>query len=558
MNENRYSCDVLVIGGGFAAFFAAIKARETGAEVIMVDKGYAGRSGQTPHAECFLVCNPAWGHDIQACIREINHIGEYVANQFWLRRVLEESYARFQDLLAYGCTFMKYENGDYMDEARPVFKGQYKTIPFGMPMGRHVELLRKKAVSLGVKIVDRVMIVDFLKQDGRVAGAFGFSVEMGIPHIFTAKTTVLCTGACGLKPVGYPALTILTGDGEAMAYRAGGEILGKEFVDVHLMLDGMPDKRAQRCFPFDPNKKTPREYHLDKNGTYILDSTRRNALGELVGARPKGASLYGAAYLFAEFEVHAGKGPITSQGKTLHGGACLGMSIRKADGLWPADTKCGSSIPGLYAAGDALGNMQDGSVYSTLGSSLTNCAVTGTIAGIAAAQEALQMDTLSIAAAELARSRRYVFGPLERTGGYSPSWVIETLQNLMQPYYISYIKKADRLEAAITLIEFIQSHLVPSLYAKDAHELRLAHEAANMALSAEMRLRSALFRTESRGNHYREDYPNRDDEHWLAWTKIKQVCGRMELCKVPVPQEWRPDAALSYREKYPVVFPGEE
>ena len=79
-----------------------------------------------------------------------------------------------------------------------------------------------------------------------------------------------------------------------------------------------------------------------------------------------------------------------------------------------------------------------------------------------------------------------------------------------------------------------------------------------MVLSAEMRLRSALFRTESRGNHYREDHPDRDDENWLCWTKIKNVDGEMQLEKVPLPEEYRPDPALSYREKYPFPFPGEK
>ena len=78
-----------------------------------------------------------------------------------------------------------------------------------------------------------------------------------------------------------------------------------------------------------------------------------------------------------------------------------------------------------------------------------------------------------------------------------------------------------------------------------------------MVLSAEMRLRSALFRTESRGNHYREDYPRRDDPDWLAWTKIKVEQGKMTLIKVPVPKEWWPDLSAPYQQTYPFRFPGE-
>ena len=99
---------------------------------------------------------------------------------------------------------------------------------------------------------------------------------------------------------------------------------------------------------------------------------------------------------------------------------------------------------------------------------------------------------------------------------------------------------------------------MPMLFARDPHELRLAHETRNMVLTAEMQLRSALFRTESRGNHYREDYPMRDDANWLAWTKIKLDQGNMTLQKVPVPREWWPDPSKSYRQRYPMPMPGEE
>jgi succinate dehydrogenase/fumarate reductase flavoprotein subunit len=78
-----------------------------------------------------------------------------------------------------------------------------------------------------------------------------------------------------------------------------------------------------------------------------------------------------------------------------------------------------------------------------------------------------------------------------------------------------------------------------------------------MVLSAEMRLRSALFRTESRDNHYREDYPRRDDPNWLAWTKIKEEQGTMKLIKVPVPREWKPDLSIPYEQRYPFRIPGE-
>ncbi len=132
------------------------------------------------------------------------------------------------------------------------------------------------------------------------------------------------------------------------------------------------------------------------------------------------------------------------------------------------------------------------------------------------------------------------------------------LQNTMIPYYVMYVKHGDRLRAALTNVEFFRDHLGPMLYARDQHELRMAHETKNMILNAEMRLRASLYRTESRGCHYREDYPRREDPDWLAWVIIKKgEDGRMELFKRPLPQEWWPDVSQPYEKRYPVRMPGE-
>ena len=86
----------------------------------------------------------------------------------------------------------------------------------------------------------------------------------------------------------------------------------------------------------------------------------------------------------------------------------------------------------------------------------------------------------------------------------------------------------------------MRKHFAPNLLANDTHELRLAHEARNMLLNAEMKLRASLFRTESRGAHYREDYPNKDDKNWLAWVIISKDGDNMKLAKRPIPDAWKP------------------
>jgi succinate dehydrogenase/fumarate reductase flavoprotein subunit len=158
---------------------------------------------------------------------------------------------------------------------------------------------------------------------------------------------------------------------------------------------------------------------------------------------------------------------------------------------------------------------------------------------------------------EVARLKKILAMPLDRKGGFSPRWVAQVLQNTMTPYFIKYIKHGDRLQAGLTTVEFLRDHIVPKLFARDGHELWLAHETKNMVQSAEMILRSSLFRTESRGNHYREDYPRRNDAEWLAWVKIQERGGRMALWKEPIPKQWWPDFSRPYEELYPRRFPGE-
>jgi succinate dehydrogenase/fumarate reductase flavoprotein subunit len=95
------------------------------------------------------------------------------------------------------------------------------------------------------------------------------------------------------------------------------------------------------------------------------------------------------------------------------------------------------------------------------------------------------------------------------------------------------------------------------MIARDGHELRMAHEVKNMLLNAEMKLRSGLYREESRGTHFREDFPARNDKEWHCWVTVQDINGEMVMGKHMLPEAWKPDPSRPYRENYPRVFPGE-
>ena len=101
------------------------------------------------------------------------------------------------------------------------------------------------------------------------------------------------------------------------------------------------------------------------------------------------------------------------------------------------------------------------------------------------------------------------------------------------------------------MVEFFRDHFAPKLWARDIHELVKVHEVRAMIQVAEMMIRSSLFRTESRGEFYREDYPKRDDENWLAWTILKKgEGGEMNLTKVQLPKKWWPPPEIPSEERY--------
>ncbi len=554
-------CDVLVIGGGMAGCFAAVKAREQGLNVLLVDKGYVSRSGETPYAGDTAVFDPDWGHDLGQWSTQVNVIGEYLNNRHWNELVFRDSRERFADLCSWGVQFLQkdgeyvrlphpYKNSDLPDKDKfpPIVSEVVHWLP-GFP-----DILRKHVIRSGVKFKDRFMVVELLKQEERVVGAIGFSIEGNEPQAISAKTVVMCAGGGGFRPVGYPTHE-LTADGHVMAYRAGAVITSKEFVAPH------STDPEQPAWP-------PMYLFFSSGGSAALpgmwqDPKLYNAEGDYVPAR--GMAWHG--WLDAECEAHEGRAPLRADlgrrgVRPVSGPGAHGSMLGHATGgIVPIDDDCATDVPGLYAAGDSLGTCFIGASYSGFGFATMHAAATGARAGLGAAKEVRRLAAVSpdnrlderLVAAATAR----LLAPRERKGGFTPHWVTQVLQNALAPYFVLYVKHGDRLRTALDTVEYLRDQIVPKLYARDDHELRLAHETKSMVANAEMKLRASLFRTESRGTHYREDYPGRNDAEWLAWVRLRHEDGGMKAFKEPVPLEWCPEVTKSYEERYPMRLPNE-
>lgn len=335
-----------------------------------------------------------------------------------------------------------------------------------------------------------------------------------------------------------------------MAYRVGAEISGKEFIDFHW---------THRENPADvySNWKSDFGHKLNVNTSsdgglppLMLALAAHDGQVPMYSASPKGDKLPPGL-------VAGGAPPgVRSLDLPIVGGATAGMAPHKSEGIFPKNERFESNITGLFAAGDAL--CTEGAAYHGFGSSASNSAVQGARAGVYAAEYAQKSAFERITAKDIQTVKERIFEPRAREKGYSPEWVTQLLQGMMVPYYVLYVKKQERLEAALANLSFVRDHLAPNLIANDTHELRLVHEVRNMLLNAEMKLRASLFRTESRGAHYREDYPARNDKDWLAWVILYQEGNTMKLSKRMVPDAWKPEAGLSYRKRYRNSFPGEE
>ena len=525
LKETNYEVDVLVIGSGMAGLFASVKAHDAGAKVMMVSKGGLGTSGQTPFAKgIFSYDEEKEKLSIDEFVEKVSRSALGTNNKTYTKQMAQNSKQRVKELKDWG-----------------FFESALYNKSFSKPIEER-----------NIPLLERVMITHLIKQDGKIAGAAGFSLDDEKIYTFTAKSVILCTGAGGFKPNGFP-LRDLTHDGTIMAYNIGAKVTGKEWNDGHVGNSKNPaDAFGNWHGMFEKKPETTQvqvNHHLGVDINYMAYTS-----GNDVKMGPPGmitSDIKGGPYTPSEFKMtedprgdhkHRKGPPPPRNGKkeglppgmngTPVGGSSAGLAIHKSEGLVPINEFCESTIKGLYAAGDALGSYMSGSIYTQIGSSLAGSAVQGDIAGKASAEYAKNIKMTKISDKKIATIKKEILEPLNKKAGYSPAWVTQTLQGIMIPNFVLYIKKENMLKGALAYVEELEQSHLPYLKAEDFHELRLAHETINMIISAKMKLKASLMRKESRCSHFRLDYPNLDNKNWQAWINIyKSKKGKMKFEK---------------------------
>lgn len=519
--------DVLIIGGGGAAARAAIEASKFPLKIIMVMKGRFP-SGTTPIAMGSMAAvlrdddNPEiFYHDI------IN--GGYLLNNRKLARILaNESKNVFEDLNNFGTEFRKTNKG-ILYIGHPT--GTSKPRAALTVNHKFMKGLISKVKESPIEIYDQIMITDLLKINNSIIGAVGFNYISGEFFTFSAKAIILATGGLGqiFKLTSMPPGA--TGDGYAMGLNVGAEVIDMEFTQAMVCVI-YPDAIRGLAPPFDGFVKFGAKFYNGLNERFM----ERYEPEKMENVTRDVASIC----VFKE--IQAGRG--TSHGgvimdispipwsllkslmpKIYHAYDRQGLDATKTGIEWAPgchhqmgglkiNERCETNIKGLYAVGEVAGGVHGANRLG--GNSLTATQVFGKIAGKNAAQFASSISHEELAQEMIEEKKRSIYDVYERDIGVNYKEVQELVKKIMSEnaWIIKNAKNLNTaLDAIIKLKEEAKTNI--KLPEKTYRHLKGALETLNMIEVSELVIRASLKRNESRGAHYREDYPKQDDVNWL-------------------------------------------
>ena len=550
--------DVLVIGGGLAGCMAAIRAREMGAEVVVAEKADTRRSGcaSTGIDHCWTYIPEI--HRSQLTIEELvkdhtEHAGGFVDQEI-ATYIASHSFERLLDLERFGVP-IRNEDGEFS-----LIKKIHRAPTFLHFAGRDLKpKLTRQARHLGARIVNRVMVTDLLTDGNRVVGAVGVSTRNAELKVFRAKAVILSTGniyRLYMNRSGVPFNLAFppheTGDGHGMALRAGAELLNMEFTTV---------------------QTGPRNFHRCGRGTFVPGKVV-DALDQPIDRKTHGGLAGDASTTMDpgveaedEFErvLREGTGPIYLDSRGLsekelavirwalvnEGNTSLlahmderGIDLRTDKIEFEAyepkggsgkagvavNSRCETSLSGLYAAGDVIGGMS----RSVAPGAFTMGWQAGEVAALfARAIGRAEPDEVSRDALEGRHALCEAI--LTRSGSRVSRWqeAQAAMQSIMG-YYAGRRRSETMLDAGLERLRRLKREASAELGATNAHELYRCVEILSLMDSAEAIMVSARARQESRfgPEHSRADHPEPSDD-WYCNTGLKRANGGFSTYKKP-------------------------
>jgi len=547
--------DVLIIGAGGAGLCAAIAALAQGATVGVVCKSLLGKA-HTVMAEggiAAAMANVDKGDDWCTHFRDTMRGGKFLNNWRMAQIHAQEAPDRVHELEQWGALFDRTSDGEILQRA---FGGHtFKRLCHvgdrtGLEM---IRTLQDRGVNLGIDVFMECAITRLLKDGERVAGAFGYWRETGRFVVFKAKSVVIATGGIGKAWRITSNSWEYTGDGMALAYDAGAELMDMEFVQFHptgmvwppgvqgiLVTEAvrgeggtLRNKDGERFMErYDPEKMElstrdvvaraiyteVREGRGTEHGGAYLDISHKPA--EYV--KRKLPSMY---HQFRELaDVDITQGPM-EVGPTCHymmGGIRVEAETAQA------------TVPGLFAAGEAAAGLHGANRLG--GNSLSDLLVFGRRAGLSAAEHASHVGPGVVDSQQIEEGEREMLAPFERPAGESPYEIHACLQEAMQNY-VGIFRNEDDLKKGLVELQELNERTArvkvegSRLFNPGWH---LARDLKSMLTVAEAVALSALERKESRGAHSRIDYPNYD-QRWGQQNNVTlRYGGQMKLKQLPI------------------------
>jgi succinate dehydrogenase / fumarate reductase flavoprotein subunit len=542
--------DVLVIGAGGAGLRAAIEALAHGVSVGVVSKSLLGKA-HTVMAEggiAAAMCNVDSADGWKPHFRDTMRGGKMLNNWRMAQLHAQEAPERVTELEHWGAIFDRTADGNILQRA---FGGHtYKRLCHvgdrtGLEM---IRTLQDRGVQQGFDVYMECTIVRLLNNGERCVGAIGYWREQGRFVVFKAKSVVMATGGIGKAwPITSNSWEY-TGDGMALAYEAGAELMDLEFVQFH---------------------PTGMVWPPGVQGLLVTEAVRgeggilRNKLGERFMEKydPKRMELSTRDVVARSIytEVKEGRG-------TEHGGAFLDISHKPAEyvkkklpsmyhqfkeladvditkgpmevgptchyvmgGIRVEAETAQSTLPGLFAAGEAAAGLHGANRLG--GNSLSDLLVFGRRAGLAAAKHAKETSAANVDPAQIDAAEKYALEAFQRPTGESPYAIHRDLQTTMQSLVGIFRTREDVQKALVELGKLNERWMHTSVEGSRMFNpgWHLALDLKSMLTISEAVARSALVREESRGAHSRIDFPEPSVEWGTKNNIIKRGASGMTL-----------------------------
>jgi succinate dehydrogenase / fumarate reductase flavoprotein subunit len=584
-----YSYDVLVIGAGGAGLRAAIEASSAGASVGLICKSLLGKA-HTVMAEGGMAA--AMGHNDDRDNWRVHFAdtmrgGQYVNNWRMAELHAKEAPDRVRELEGWGAVFDRTPDGRI--NQRNFGGHRYPRLAHvGDRTGLElIRTLQDHAVYLGMTVHMEHTVIELLVDGGRAAGVLAYDRERGRFHVFAAKAVVLATGGIGRAYKITSNSWEGTGDGHALAYRAGAELIDMEFIQFHptgmvwppsvrgiLVTEGVRGeggvlKNSEgRRFMFDdiPENYRPqtasdpeegwRYTQGDKSARRPPELLTRDHVARCINREVKAGrgSPHGGVFLdiawikekLKDSEAHI-KRKLPSMYHQFKELADLDIT-REAMEVGPTthyimggirvdgDTQM-STIPGLFAAGECASGINGANRLG--GNSLSDLIVFGKRAGEYAAQFAKEHGAVRIDDGAVARATEAVLHPFEiGDQGENPYRVQAELQDTMQSL-VGIVRQEAEMQEALTRVQQLDDRAarVGVSGHREYHAgWHTAIDLRNLMVVSEAITRSAIERRESRGGHFREDYPQKVDEFGTFNIMVRRGGdGSMQVSRAPIP-----------------------